>query len=415
MRHVALWVIGMAAVGVCDACVAGEARPAASVKSAGGNQEIAIGEFRILWPVQVRNLAIFPIVSKSPKNEDRYMTLEEGLKAGKVQVYEVGAEPASRASARSSSSRQTARPRSNDPFGGPSRGASADVNHLMVVNQGDKPLYLMPGEIIYGGQQDRCMGQESIVQADGKPVKIEVFCVEHGRWSYRADAETQAAIGQLAGPNVDEAAKQKMTAGAKQGQFVLKAGNLSKAGRVAVQEGRGQQEVWNRVGTANAASGAETVTGAFTANYTSPEVTKQIDAYVKGLEKSVASRSQVVGAMVAVNGKIESVDVFGSTPLFQKVWPKLLRSHALDAAMAAGATKPAKQPEAATLAEAEKFFRAAIEGEVKQKDQGKGGLVVMKRESGGVVSFSASERSAAAPQAAGMGGFGGVHSSGYSK
>ena len=41
----------------------------------------------------------------------------------------------------------------------------------------------LPGEIIYGGKQDRCVAQECLIAADSKPVKIEVYCVEHGRWT----------------------------------------------------------------------------------------------------------------------------------------------------------------------------------------------------------------------------------------
>ena len=36
--------------------------------------------------------------------------------------------------------------------------------------------------------------------------------------------------------------------------------------------------------------------------------------------------------IVAVNGRFEQIDVFESTPLFNKLWPKLLKSYALDAA-----------------------------------------------------------------------------------
>jgi hypothetical protein len=403
--------------------------PVASEKSpASPAKQVRLGEFIIVEPIQCKNLTVFPVLSKSPKNEDRYVTLEEGLKAGKVQVYEVGADaaaqshPPTRQTARQRQARQTMPQQTRDsdnPFDAPRSQPSADVNHLMVVNRSDKPLYLMPGEIIYGGQQDRCVAQECIVSADGKAVKIEVYCVEHGRWSYRPEQETQAAIGQLAGDqNLDENQRRKLTEETTKGKFVLKAGNLSKAGRVAVQEGQGQQEVWSRVSSANAASGVQAQTGAFTANYTSQELTRQIDAYVKELEKPVAGRPQVVGALVAVNGKIESVDVFGSTPLFQKVWPKLLKSHALDAAVAAPAEKPPKDAQTATLRDAEQFFRTAMQADVKQKNEGTGGLVLMKRESAGVVSFSASEKSAA-PQAAGMGGgmggFGSLHSAGYAK
>ena len=114
----------------------------------------------------------------------------------------------------------------------------------MVANRSDKPLYLMPGEIILGGKQDRCVAKECVIPVDVKPVKIDVYCVEHGRWSE----------GQ---------------------EFREKAGNLGKAGRAAVQEGKAQTEVWDSVREANAASGVRPSTGAFTANYTDPTTSRK--------------------------------------------------------------------------------------------------------------------------------------------
>ncbi len=116
-----------------------------------------------------------------------------------------------------------------------------------------------------------------------------------------------------------------------------------------------------------------------------------------------------MGAIVSINGKIESVDVFQSTPLFQKIWPKLLQSHALDAVTS---PKPKKMTEA-TVQDAEKFLKTAMHEGEEQKSKTQGGLTVTKRDSPSALSFSVHENDAA-PNA--QGGFGGsVHSSGYSK
>ena len=159
----------------------------------------------------------------------------------------------------------------------------------MVLNRSDKPLYLMPGEIIYGGQQDRTIGEEAIIPPGKKPVAIEVFCVEQGRWAAREDAETSEALDRLAGSSgqpLDAKARQKLAEEAKQGKFVAHAGSLNKGGRAAVQEGKGQQEVWDKVGEANASSGVRSRSDAFTANYTDPKVLKQLQAYVEALQST---------------------------------------------------------------------------------------------------------------------------------
>lgn len=344
-------------------------------------------DFSVAKPLQYQNLVVFPVLSAMPKMEDRYIILEEGLKSNDISVYEVGAGPTAQPPQPNTASRQHNRRTNNANNNNAAQAddTSADVNHLMVINRTKKPLYLMPGEIIYGGQQDRCVAQEYIIAADGKPVKIEVFCVEHGRWANRENAE--------------------------RGKFSGKAGNLNASGRLAVQSGKSQGEVWDEVGSANAASGARPSTGAFTANYTDPMILKKIEPYVKELEKPVAEQRQVVGAIVAINGKFFALDVFNSTPLFQKMWPKLLKGYSLDATIAdsnktTSKRKKADKQKPATWKDAEEFFAAAMKSEVKEhKNNGAGGLVVTKRETEKVISYSA-----------GMGGGGeAVHSSGYAK
>ena len=85
---------------------------------ASSGQEVRIGDLLIAKPIRCKNLTVFPVLSTTPKNEDRYIILEEGLKGGKVDVYEVGAEPGS-------AQRQ--------PTANQGRGYEAwgDVNHLM--------------------------------------------------------------------------------------------------------------------------------------------------------------------------------------------------------------------------------------------------------------------------------------------
>ncbi len=133
---------------------------------------------------------------------------------------------------------------------------------------------------------------------------------------------------------------------------------------------------------------------------------KRLQAYLKGVEQPVAGQQQVVGAIVAINGKVEAVDVFQSTPLFEKVWPRLVKSHALDASAVA------QRPDAeklATVSDASEFFRTAMQAKVEKKSKSRGGLVVTKRDSEKVESFSAGFGSAGDA-------FGdSVHSSAYKK
>ena len=375
---------------------------------------VDIGELKVGAPLQHGNLTVFPVISRTPQNADPYITLDEGLKAGTVEIRELGAADAERdvANAESSvppSEVQTAQDADevyqlqveDDPFGGD------EVNRLIVVNRSDKPLYLMPGEVIVGGSQDRTIAEELVLAPTGKPVAVDVYCVEHGRWGRRSDEESAALL-----TGITDAPEQaeELAAKAGAGKFAASAGYLNKPSRLAAQAGRGQQEVWDEVAKANAESKVHTTTMAFTVNYADEEIAGKLRPYLEALEQAVAEQEQVVGAIVAVNGKVESVDVFGSTPLFRKLWPKLLKSHALDALHAAedeGADK------ASTVADAAAFLDEVLQAQVDETERQEGGLVVTKRDSDRVVSFAAGS---AAPADVAAGGFGGaVHTSGFAK
>lgn len=391
-----------------------ESRPVPAVKTTGNatskaaspgdkkaiaSQEVAVvrsGDFFIGEPLRYENLAVFPVRTQVVKSDDRFITLDEGLKAGTVEILEVGARPAANVSAESAD---------DDPLADVvDQVVGGDVNHVHVVNKSDKPLYLMPGEIIVGGKQDRCIASETIVEADSQPVSVEVYCVEHGRWHRRTSAEfgfvAHGLLEDLADSRVAELAQE-----AASGKFVASAGNLSKKARYSAQAGEGQSRVWEEVGFANSANGISTPSDAFTGNYTQKDAREKLDPYVQHIQGPVAEIDAIVGVIVAINGKVEMVEVYESTPLFKKLWPKLLKGYALDAIAVAREDDASRLCE---LTEAKAFLDKARDAEVEKTDE-KGGLVVTARSSPEVMSFSAD-------MAGGMGGFGGgVHSAGYGR
>jgi len=376
-------------------------------------------------PLRYGNLSIFPVSSRVPKNQDRFVTLDEGLKAGTVEIFEVGAD-----GNRVNSAQQ-------EPAESPERivdtegenlfqqtetasmEVDAEVNRLMVVNRSDKPLYLMPGEVIIGGSQDRTIAQETIIASGDKPVSLDVFCVEQGRWSDRsvtANTALFASVYSSSGESVDEEALNKLSEEANRGKFVASAGSLSKASRLAVQDSKDQSVVWENVADAwmmSSVGGAtETFaiagrvsTGSFTANYVDQGVLKQLEPYIDKLRQPISKRRRIVGVIVAINGKVESIDVFESTPLFRKLWPKLLKSYALDAAAVAD---DAEAKRLCPVADAKSFLKESLQANVEERTKTTGGLVVTKRTSDNTVSFSFG---------GGSGGFGGsgVHASAFAK
>jgi len=403
-------------------------RPAgtAAVAPSATDATVDVGELKVGAPLRHGNLTVFPVISRKPQDADRYITLDEGLKAGTVEIRELGATAAElnvpNASPAPASPVQTAQdanvanqsqvdanPFGGDPFGGDAFGGN-EVNRLVVVNKSDRPLYLMPGEVIVGGSQDRTIAEELVLAPTGKPVAIDVYCVEHGRWGLRS-VEDSAALLYAVTDAPDQA--EELAAKTRAGKFAASAGYLNKSSRLAAQGGRGQQAVWDEVEKANAQSKVSTTTMAFTVNYADKQVARKLRPYSDALESTVAEQEQIVGAIVAINGKVESVDVFGSTPLFRKLWPKLLKSHTLDALHAAD-EEGADQ--ASTVTEAVEFLNEVLQAKVDETERRKDGLVVTKRNSDRVASFAA-ESAPSADAGGGLGGgFGGaVHTSGFAK
>lgn len=266
-------------------------------------------EYKVLAPIRHGNLTVFPVVANSSHNTRQFLTLDEGLRSGEVVVTEAGA------------IRPLVRRRSG-PM--PPIRDGAQVNQLMLVNNSSRPLLLLAGEIVSGGKQDRVIAKDRIVPAESDPIDLGVFCVEPGRW-------------------VGSSSKFYSTAG--MASAMAAPGIRSKA-----MSDKDQQKVWSEVGrTRNAMIASipaqtETVeVEAMQANTSyaklmdNKAVQKQVDSVAAPMESDYQSlikqlRDQnAVGVVVAVNGEIIWADMFASTDLLQKYWPKLVRSYAAEA------------------------------------------------------------------------------------
>ena len=128
------------------------------------------GSWRLLEPVTYENIAIFPVVTADTQDTRAFLTLDEGLSSGEVVVSEQGAAG-------------LARTRDGRPIPAPQYSTGDSVNQLVLINRGKRPLLLLAGELVSGGKQDRIIGKDRIVPAGAPPLPLDVFCVEHGRWT----------------------------------------------------------------------------------------------------------------------------------------------------------------------------------------------------------------------------------------
>ncbi len=267
--------------------------------------------YSLLSPIRSGNLTVFPVVANKSYETAEFLTLDEGLRSGDVVVTEAG------------QARGLIRRRRGDsgivhPMG------DAQVNQLVLINNSKRPLLLLAGEIVTGGKQDRVIGKDRIVPAESDPVDLSVFCVEPGRWVAANGKEhfgtaSNGAPGLLASPVVRSKAM-----GAKD-----------------------QQQVWDSVRSSQRAM-AETVevtgeaaavnsTTSYARVMDNKEVQKQVDAVAEPVQRNYESvirqlrEKNAVGVVVSVNGDIVWADLFASTQLLQKYWPKLVRSYATEA------------------------------------------------------------------------------------
>ena len=210
------------------------------------------------------------------------------------------------------------------------------------------------------------------------------------------------------------------TALLQEGKFIGSVGNVNKTARFAVQHDKDQQKVWDKVAEVNAKNSVKAQSGDFAGNYVEKEAVERLEPYLKALNQRVAGSANVVGVAVAIDGKMDTVDVFESTPLFRQLWPKLLKSYALDAVNAAedvaeqkAGEKSAKKPDAVcSVEDARKFLTEAMSAQKKQSTTN-GAVTVTTQSTEHIVSFSAQDssrnRDSAGNTGGGLGGNGSIH------
>ena len=277
--------------------------------------------YKVLEPIRHGNLTVFPVVAAKSYPTGEFLTLDEGLRSGEVVVTEAG-------------NIQGLVRRHPMPA---IRNDGAQVNRLVLVNNSKRPLLLLAGEIVSGGKQDRVIGKDRIVPAESDPVDLSVFCVEPGRWVATSEhfGASEAMYGSaMGGPKPHAPAPMAIMA--------------QPSVRAKAMGDKNQNEVWAEVRKQQAAVAGNlannTPAAAEVSRMTSyakvnenSEVKKQVDEVARPIQQNYQSLIRqlhdrnAVGVVVAVNGRIIWTDIFASTDLLEKYWPKLVRSYASEA------------------------------------------------------------------------------------
>jgi len=301
----------------------------------------------VLTPITHGNLTIFPVVGGANYDTTHILTLDEGIKAGSVIVTEQG-------SLRGLVRRpQQAR-----------QGAGAQVNQLVLVNNSDRPLLLLAGEIVTGGKQDRVIGVDRLVPPKSDPIDLSVFCVEPGRWTGRSN-EFASMHSQMAQPSVRVpamAAKNQQQVWDKVASTSTTVEVTSAAPLVSADNADLASSLSQPNGGNDLSSGARRTTS-YAAAMAAPQVQAKIDSVVPNYDAVLQElrKTGAKGVVVAINGELVWADLFASNDLLLRYWQKLVRSYAAEALTNTGKQKQATEKEAQAFLDLMSGNREVIE------------------------------------------------------
>jgi hypothetical protein len=177
-----------------------------------------------------------------------------------------------------------------------------DVNSLEVVNTSKDTIMVLGGEVVVGGKQDRMIANDVIIYPNSKK-KVEVFCVEQGRWEARRNDATFKESAKVSSNEV----------------------------RKAAVVDKNQTEVWNKVATNVKSNKAATSTGTLAAIQNSGELQSTLKKYSEYFNKVITNDPDVIGVVAVSGGKILGCDMFANHSLFQMHYANLIDAYATEA------------------------------------------------------------------------------------
>ncbi|MCM3874465.1 MAG: hypothetical protein ND895_27555 [Pyrinomonadaceae bacterium] len=241
---------------------------------------LPVNNYSLSGPFSYENLTIFLIHGPDQANSKLFMPLQEAMERKLVIVHE-----------------------------------TSDVNELAIENLSKTDeVFVQAGDIVKGGQQDRVLAVDLIVAPHSGKTPIDAFCVEHGRWQQRGAESAD--------------------------QFSVSDGMVAtRELKMAAKESRSQAQVWDRVDAAqvrlsrsvNADARSMASRSSLQLTIENEKVQASALVYTKTLSAIVEGKSDVIGYVFAINGKLNSADVYASDALFKRFWQKLLRTTAIEA------------------------------------------------------------------------------------
>ncbi|MBV9083968.1 MAG: hypothetical protein JOZ62_14920, partial [Acidobacteriaceae bacterium] len=184
--------------------------------------------------------------------------------------------------------------------------ADGSVPELRFENDSDQPVLLLDGEELIGAKQNRILNVTVLAPAK-QAIVIPVSCVESGRWNMATPEFKTADHGLFL------LARAKRTA------------HVTASMRASGTRQSDQSAIWNDIAQKSARMKTSSPTGAMSAVY--EKHAASVDQYVNAFNCDPLQ----AGVIFVIPGSCTGVDLFDNPASLHRLFPKLVRSYALDA------------------------------------------------------------------------------------
>ena len=259
-------------------------------------QQMELGE-----PQSYERLTVFPFKMKNGGGPD-YLTLSQAMKQNLLEITEI------------------------------SEGGS--VPNLKVINKSDRAVLLIDGEELVGARQNRVLNT-TILLKEKSETRIPVSCTEAGRWGYSSrtfdvtDYFMASSIREEKVRSVGKSVKSSGSYMSDQGAVWAGIDKLAQKAKVASKTGAMRDVFEAR----------------------KADLGKYVD--------SVKLQEGQTGMLALIGGKVVGFDHVSRPEAFAELYPKLLKSYAMDAALSGDDSKGAES--ASTSVKPEVAAREFIE------------------------------------------------------
>ncbi len=221
-----------------------------------------IDKLRVVRPVVYRGLTLCPVVLVEEEDDTRYVTLAGALERDWLQLRDSGR-----------------------------------VGEVIVRNRGSRHVFLMAGELLFGGRQNRMLRDDVLLWPESDAVTVPVYCVQRGRWQGRED-------------------------------FGVSAGLSAFGLRRQALRGASQERVWGDVRELSQAFSIRSPTEDYGAVIESGTVNRRLEGYRNYYRRCFPRRT--IGVVAARGGEPLGADLFCNPRLFNELRDEVVDSYAFE-------------------------------------------------------------------------------------